>query len=304
MARPVKMGIDYFPLNIDIFDDEKVIPVSSEFGAKGECVVVRVLCAIYRNGYFAECSDAFIYKIAKQSNLPHTLVNEIIARLVKWGFFNKSVFDSFGVLTSAGIQKRWKEATRKRVPTENLSFWVLEDDRIIKDGNRGFLPEETPLTPTETTQKKRNKIKEKDNTDVLSKKKDLPQDFIPIIPEEKTHPPVPPAPLPDIEFQKFQKWILEKAPRVAKMEEPFTQEEYLRIKKEFSSDMTAEVLLSMHNSKDLLKKNLSANLTFRNWIQRRLKDGTKNRQTSGRVGQSLPAADEYEKNKLLAKIGG
>jgi len=302
MARPVKMGIDYFPLNIDIFDDEKVIPVSSEFGAKGECIVVRVLCAIYRNGYFAECSDAFIYKIAKQSNLPHTLVNEIISRLVKWGFFNKSVFDSFGVLTSAGIQKRWKEATRKRVPTENLSFWVLEDDRIINDGNRGFLPEETPLTPTETTQKKRNKIKEKDNTDVLSKKKD-PNPLNPD-PKKETHPPVAPPPLPAQEFVKFQKWITEKAPRVAKMEEPFTQEEYLRIKEEFPPGMTAEVLLAMHNSKDLLKKNLSANLTFRNWIQRRLKDSTNNGRSSGRVGQSLPAADENEKNRLLAKIGG
>ena len=302
MARPVKMGIDYFPLNIDIFDDEKVIPVSSEFGAKGECIVVRVLCAIYRNGYFAECSDAFIYKIAKQSNLPHTLVNEIISRLVKWGFFNKSVFDSFGVLTSAGIQKRWKEATRKRVPIENLSFWVLEDDRIINDGNRGFLPEETPLTPTETTQKKRNKIKEKDNTDVLSKKK-YPKPLNPD-PKKATHPPVPPPPLPDQEFIQFQKWILEKAPRVAKMEEPFTQEEYLRIKEEFPPGMTAEVLLAMHNSKDLLKKNLSANLTFRNWIQRRLKDSTNNGRSSGRVGQSLPAADENEKNRLLAKIGG
>lgn len=301
MARPIKMGIDYFPLNVDIFDDEKVIPVSSEFGAKGECVVVRVLCAIYRNGYFAECSDAFIYKIAKQTNLSHTLVNEIITRLVKWGFFNKSVFDSFGVLTSAGIQKRWKEATRKRVPAENLQFWVLDVDRSVKDGDREFLPEETTLNRTETTQKKRNKIKEKDVTDVTSKKKDLN----PVIPEsEETHPPVAPPPLPNPDFEKFQKWILEKAPRVAKMEEPFTEEEYLRIKEEFPPGMTAEVLLAMHNSKDLLKKNLSANLTFRNWMQRRLKDSTNNGRSSGRVGQSLPAADENEKNKLLAKIGG
>ena len=88
------------------------------------------------------------------------------------------------------------------------------------------------------------------------------------------------------------------------MEEPFTEEEYLRIKEEFPPGMTAEVLLAMHNSKDLLKKNLSANLTFRNWMQRRLKDSTNNGRSSGRVGQSLPAADENEKNKLLAKIGG
>jgi hypothetical protein len=213
--------------------------VSSEFGAKGECIVVRVLCAIYRNGYFAECSDAFIYKIAKQSNLPHTLVNEIISRLVKWGFFNKSVFDSFGVLTSAGIQKRWKEATRKRVPTENLSFWVLEDDRIINDGNRGFLPEETPLTPTETTQKKRNKIKEKDNTDVLSKKKD-PNPINPD-PKKDTHPPVPPPPPPDPNMKSFRNGFLTMHPG-AKIRNLF-RAEYFKIRKEFPPPLTAEVLM-------------------------------------------------------------
>ena len=93
MARPQKTGIQYFPFDVDIFDDEKVIPISSEFGAKGECVVVRVLCAIYRNGYFAECSDAFKFKIAKQAGVPQSLVSEVISGLVKWGFFDKVVVD-------------------------------------------------------------------------------------------------------------------------------------------------------------------------------------------------------------------
>ena len=40
------MGLEYFSFDVDIFDDEKVIPISSEFGAKGECIVVRVLLLI------------------------------------------------------------------------------------------------------------------------------------------------------------------------------------------------------------------------------------------------------------------
>ena len=168
MARPQKMGLEYFSFDVDIFDDEKVIPISSEFGAKGECIVVRVLCAIYRNGYFAECSDAFMFKIAKQANLPHTLVAEVITGLVKWGFFDKSVFDSFGVLTSSGIQKRWKEATRKRVPVENLDFWVLNGKRAIKHQKEEFLPEETPLSHPETPQSKvkESKVKKTISTNV------------------------------------------------------------------------------------------------------------------------------------------
>lgn len=170
MARPIKMGLDYFPFDVDIFEDEKVIPISSEFGAKGECIVVRVLCAIYREGYFAECSPAFKFKIAKQANVPHTLVDEVVTGLVKWGFFDKSVFDSFGVLTSAGIQKRWKEATRKRVPAKNLQYWVLDEDNKDKGKTKEFLPEETPLTRSESTQKKR---KEKKGDNIISTDVDI-----------------------------------------------------------------------------------------------------------------------------------
>lgn len=172
MARPQKMGLEYFSFDVDIFDDEKVIPISSEFGAKGECIVVRVLCAIYRNGYFAECSDAFMFKIAKQANLPHTLVSEVIAGLVKWGFFDKSVFDSFGVLTSAGIQKRWKQATKKRVPVENLEYWVLDGKSNNKPKIKAYLPEETPLKRTETTQ---SKVKESKVKEIISTNVDIPE---------------------------------------------------------------------------------------------------------------------------------
>lgn len=158
MARPVKIGIEYFSLDVDIFEDEKVIPVSSEFGAKGECIIIRVLCAIYRNGYFAECSEAFKFKIAKQANLPESLVSEVISGLVRWGFFNKTVFDSFGVLTSRRIQKNWKTATRKRVEKNDLDYWILE----LPDELRQFPAEETPLKQPESTQSKLKEKKEKE----------------------------------------------------------------------------------------------------------------------------------------------
>lgn len=154
MGRPIKEGITYFSFDVDIFEDEKVVPISSEFGAKGECVLIRVLCAIYRNGYFAECSEAFKFKIANQAKVPQNLVSEVISGLVKWGFFDKSVFDSFGVLTSRRIQKNWKEATRKRVPKNEFNYWLLGGKNEFLPPETPFLPPETPLTPSESTQSK------------------------------------------------------------------------------------------------------------------------------------------------------
>lgn len=42
MARPNKMGLDYFPFDVDFFNDEKIVAISGEFGIKGEIVVIKL----------------------------------------------------------------------------------------------------------------------------------------------------------------------------------------------------------------------------------------------------------------------
>lgn len=165
MARPTKLGLDYFTFDIDMFEDEKVLPVSVEFGAKGESVVVRVLCAIYREGYFVQWSEGLKFKIANQAKLSEGLVSDVVLKLIKYHFFNEEIFNQHQVLTSAGIQKRWKEATRKRVYLEKKEFWLLDKPEFPAEETHvsgGRKAEETPLNRPETTQKKRNKIKSKE----------------------------------------------------------------------------------------------------------------------------------------------
>jgi hypothetical protein len=191
MARPVKIGLEYFPLDVDIFDDEKVIPISSEFGIKGEIILIRVLCAIYRNGYFIECSESFKFKIAKQTNTSHALVGDVISGLARWGFFDETMFCSLGILTSLGIQKRWMEATRKRVINyDELQFWLLDvkdkkefpaEETHVSGGRNytktTFKAEETTQKDTETTQKKvkENKVNNKEK----EKRKEIAKRFLP-----------------------------------------------------------------------------------------------------------------------------
>ncbi len=57
MARPQKNGLDYFPLNVDIFEDEKIEAIAGEFGIKGELLVIKLLCAVYRKGYYVVWND-------------------------------------------------------------------------------------------------------------------------------------------------------------------------------------------------------------------------------------------------------
>lgn len=127
MARPEEKGLKYYPFDVDFFNDEKIEAISGEFGIKGEIVVVRLLCAIYRNGYFIEWSD--LYKMKFLRNLPGIssgLLDAIILRLVKWGFFDKALFDSAKVLTSRGIQRRYFEAIRRRKQSGEYPYLIDE----------------------------------------------------------------------------------------------------------------------------------------------------------------------------------
>lgn len=69
-------------------------------------------------------------------------------------------------------------------------------------------------------------------------------------------------------FRDFQRWISANAPQVAKMKEPFTREQYLKILEDYNEADVLRILESMHNYKPLLTKCVSANLTARNWLRR------------------------------------
>jgi hypothetical protein len=68
---------------------------------------------------------------------------------------------------------------------------------------------------------------------------------------------------------KLIKWLDSTAPRVQRMDEPISEEQAKKLESEFSDDLLKDVFTSMENFKPLLKKNRSANLTVRNWINRR-----------------------------------
>lgn len=127
MARPNKMGLDYFPFDVDFFNDEKIVAISGEFGIKGEIVVIKLLCAIYRNGYFILWNDLLKFKLLRDlPGVSSELLDSIMNRLVLWGFFDKDLFDSMGVLTSAGIQKRYFKISKRRKSVDDFRYLLIK----------------------------------------------------------------------------------------------------------------------------------------------------------------------------------
>ena len=120
MARPIKTGLEYFPFDVDFFNDEKIVAVAGEFGLKGELATIKLLCAVYRNGYYVEWTEMLKFKLLKE--LPGVsvgLLEQIVGRLVKWGFFDSNLFENASVLTSRGIQLRY-QAIRDKMHRKNL----------------------------------------------------------------------------------------------------------------------------------------------------------------------------------------
>lgn len=164
MARPRKRGLDYFPFDVDFFSDEKMVCIAGEFGAKGELVAVKLLCAVYRNGYFAEWNDAARYKLMRDMpGVSGELLSQIVSRLVFWGFFDQSLFDTAGVLTSRGIQQRYFEAVRRRQPIDSdLPFLLVNVGRnhINVDNNS------VNVNINATKESKVKEIKEKETKEI------------------------------------------------------------------------------------------------------------------------------------------
>jgi len=94
-------------------------------------------------------------------------------------------------------------------------------------------------------------------------------------------------------FLKLKSWMEVNTPRVLKMGNPLTVEQFVSLKSKFTKQQIAEMLLKMHNYKPLLKNNISTYLTFINWSKKDFNYETNE--------QSTNAANEKIKSALRKK---
>lgn len=162
MARPRKTGLDYFPFDVDFFEDDKLSAISVQYGIKGEIAAVKLLCAIYRNGYFIEWKESVCIKLLRElPGISGPLLEQIVRGLVKWGFFNKALFDTAGILTSRGIQRRYFSISRRNRRSGQggeLPYLLADDGTSETDTDKEDIPKEGFLefsaTETELSQRK------------------------------------------------------------------------------------------------------------------------------------------------------
>lgn len=109
----INKGIPYFPTPANFFDEEIMELLEAKFGILSSYIVMRLLCKIYKEGYYIswgkEQSLIFVRKVG--GGIKEEVMEKIIELLLEKEFFNKDIYEKYGVLTSEQIQKVWLEAT-------------------------------------------------------------------------------------------------------------------------------------------------------------------------------------------------
>lgn len=125
MARPIKSGLDYFPFDTDFSDNEKVGAIMGEFGSKGVLMMVYLLSAVYKKGYYLQWNKLTEMQLVnKIDGMSSELANQIVTRLIAYGTFNEELFNSAKVLTSQRIQETYLDATKRRKSQKPLLYGV------------------------------------------------------------------------------------------------------------------------------------------------------------------------------------
>ena len=176
MARPIKDGVDYFPKDTAFYTDDKVRLLRAEFGAKGMYLLDYILCEIYgKNGYFMQWDQSRCYLVSDGAGCgcDPNFVGEFVAGCVRCSFFDKRVFDLFGVLTSQGIQRRYIRMFNSRDEIAINEDYFLLDITSKKDVPQGSLnklrlfsdkstgnPDKSTGNPDKSTGNPQSKVKQ------------------------------------------------------------------------------------------------------------------------------------------------
>ena len=114
MARPLKKGLGYFPLDTDLYSDRKIQRLLRKYGCKGICIYLAILCEIYREkGYYISYDSDFCFDISVILGLDEATVSEAVLYCIDLQLFDRELLEYRQVLSSLAIQRRFREISKR-----------------------------------------------------------------------------------------------------------------------------------------------------------------------------------------------
>lgn len=177
MARIAKSGLEYFPFDIDFFQDIRIRKLIKRQGGKAVTVYALLLCLIYKNGYYMQWDDELPFIGSELSGYDEAYVSEVIKACLSLGLFDKDLYDNERVLTSKGIQVRYCNIQRLNKRMSRIDKYSLVEVDSQKPNTTKSKPKKqkpakpvvaaktpsTPQTVEDDTNKKRLSVFFSDN---------------------------------------------------------------------------------------------------------------------------------------------
>ena len=167
MARPIKKGLDYFPMQTNILSDLKVRRMKRKYGAESFLLYVTFLCDIYSNGFYLKADEDYIFDLSDQLRMSEEEVQTMLREMIHVGLFDARLYAEKQILTSKRIQDCYFLTKAKR--TELLDD--EEKDYLLEKVNEVKTPVMEVKTPEKTnlsTQRKEKKREENNITTITT----------------------------------------------------------------------------------------------------------------------------------------
>ena len=146
MARPIKKGLDYFPVDTDIFENIQVRKLKNRYKSFGFLAYFTLLCDIYKK-------EGYLYDLADRLGDTEEKIQEIIAYCLQLGLFNQQKYDCYHVLTSKSIQERYILVVKR------CKNPISEEFNCINIVENAVNVSETGVSVTEMRQRKEKESK-------------------------------------------------------------------------------------------------------------------------------------------------
>ena len=203
MGRRVKKGLDYFPLDVDFFQDIKIRKLIRCQGGKALTVYIALLCNIYKEeGYYIRWDNDLPFIISEQTGYEDGYVHEVLRNCVALGLFDKALFESEKIYTSRSIQERYRESCGSSKRRSGIEEYCLLPEN--GEGNEASDPKKKGKTEPEKAGRGFISSEEiainseemrinSEETPISSEEMRINSEEIPISSEEKEKfPPYPP----------------------------------------------------------------------------------------------------------------
>ena len=173
MGRNKKIGLDYFPFDIDFFQDLKIRKLIKYQGGKAITVYALLLCNIYKQGYYMRWDEELPFIVSEQTGFEEAYIREVIKCCLVIGLFSKDLYESENILTSKGIQERYQKICDLcRRNNEMHEYNIISSEDIdISSEEKPVSSEEKQISSAKSTQSKVNRNKTKENSTKVEQKK-------------------------------------------------------------------------------------------------------------------------------------